>query len=60
MTLRSFRRPLVLFLLPWLFALIELLSLGYGGGSTGATTEASRFDPGPTSGCTLDPWGGCL
>ena len=60
MPLRSCRRPLVLFLLPWLFALLELLSLADGAGSTGATTEASRFDPGPASGCTIDPWGGCL
>ena len=50
MTMRSFRRPLALFLLPWLLALLELLSVGY---STDPT-------PPPPSGCTLDPWGGCL
>jgi hypothetical protein len=59
MTLRSFRRPLALFLLPWLFALLELLSVGYSAGPTRSTTAASSFDPPPPSGCTLDPWGGC-
>lgn len=60
MTFRSLRRPLAMFLLPWLLALLELLSVGYAARSTGATTQASRFDPPPPSGCTLDPWGGCL
>ena len=60
MTMRSFRRPLALFLLPWLLALLELLSVGYSTDPTGSTTAASRFEPPPPSGCTLDPWGGCL
>ena len=60
MTLRSIRRPLALFLLPWLLALLELLSVGYSAGPTRSTTAASQFDPPPPSGCAMDPWGGCL
>lgn len=58
MTLRSIRRPLALFLLPWLLALLELLSVGYSADPTRSTTATSRVEP--PSGCTLDPWGGCL
>ncbi|HEX5759295.1 MAG TPA: hypothetical protein VF121_08880 [Thermoanaerobaculia bacterium] len=57
---RSIRRPLVLFLLPWLLALLDgLVAFRGGGRATPHVASSSLGKPAPASGCTLDPWGGC-
>lgn len=60
MSMRFIRRPLVLFLLPWLLALLDgMLFFGAAASDDGETAAIVDEGPSPAGGCALDPWGGC-